>query len=59
MKDAIWTQEELIDSRECFAPRVPLGWAFTELTDQELQECYQLMAQDYKQLGDPFQGGLQ
>jgi hypothetical protein len=50
----IWTTKELADSRECLAPRVPAGWQSTELTDEELHECYRLMHQDYEDMGDPY-----
>lgn len=50
----IWTEEELAESRECLAPRVPAGWQCTELTDEELQECYRLMHQDYEEMKDPY-----
>jgi hypothetical protein len=50
----IWTEEELADSYERLAPRVPAGWQSTELTDEELQECYRLMHQDYEEMKDPY-----
>ena len=54
MSQEIWSAQEVIESLDCLAPRVPAGWASTELTDEELRECYRLMAQDYEQLGDPY-----
>jgi len=50
----IWSPQELNETRDCVAPRVPVGWSSTDLTDEELQECYRLMAQDYEQMGDPY-----
>lgn len=54
MNNMIWSQQELIESTECVAPRGSCGWASTDLTDAELQECYRLMHQDYEDLQDPY-----
>ena len=54
MDEMIWSQQELIESNECVAPRIPRGWSSTDLTDDELQECYRLMHQDYEDLQDPY-----
>lgn len=50
-----FTEQELADSRAPMIP-APRGWASTDLTPQEWEEAMRLMAQDYAELGNPYQG---
>ena len=43
-----------IAARQQQEPKAPRGWTSTELTQEELNESFRLMAVDYETMGDPY-----